>query len=435
VVVGRRPAQRLTDASGVTADSAASGGAPTSRERPPAPWFDADPESPFGTQTLPYGVFAAAADQPSVGVRIGDSVLDAGAVDERFRDWLRQPTLDAFLAAGPLAWNVVRQAVVSWLTEERYRDRVEPHLHPLESVRMLLPFTVADFVDFYSSRFHAENLGAILRPGQPALLPNWRHLPVGYHGRAGTVVVSGTDVPRPSGQFLLAGESPPSFGPSRRLDFEAEVGVVVGVPSQRGTPVGVGAFADHAFGFVLVNDWSARDLQAWEYQPLGPFLGKSFATSISAWVTPLAALTPARIPPPIRDVDLLPYLRDDAEPWGLDLSLEVEVNEHVVSRPPFRDMYWTPAQQLAHVTVNGAHVRTGDLLASGTVSGPRADERGSLIELTWNGERPLLVADGGTRTYLEDGDEVVLRATGRGPGGTRVGLGEVRGRIVPAVSG
>jgi fumarylacetoacetase len=414
-------------------DSVVAGGS-TADERLPATWVDIDPGSAFGLQTLPYGVFALPAEQPRVGVRIGDWVLDAGAIDEQLSDWLRQQTLDAFLAAGPPAWHAVRRAVISWLTKDRYRDRVEPHLHPLGSVRMLLPFTVADFVDFYSSRSHAENLGAILRPGQPALLPNWRHLPVGYHGRAGTVVVSGTDIARPCGQFLLPGEPRPGFGPSRRLDFEAEVGVVVGVPSQPGTPVPVANFAEHAFGFVLVNDWSARDLQAWEYQPLGPFLGKSFATSVSAWVTPVAAVTSARIPPPTRDVDLLPYLCDDSDPWGLDLTLEVEVNGKVVSRPPFRDMYWTPAQQLAHVTVNGAHVRTGDLLASGTVSGSQPDQVGSLIELTWNGERPLQLADGSTRTYLEDRDEVVLRATARGPGASRVGLGEVRGRIAPPTS-
>jgi fumarylacetoacetase len=389
---------------------------------------------PWGPQTLPYGV-AELDGGPRAVVRIGDLALDAARVAERLdpdlAPLLAGPSLDPLLAAGPRGWRAVRAAATRWVTDAAARGDVEPHLHPLAGLTMRLPFTVADYVDFYSSRHHAENLGALFRPGQPPLTPNWLHLPIGYHGRSGTVVVSGTDVVRPSGQTRAPDASAPAFGPSRRLDIEAEVGFVVGVPSPPGRPVPATAFADHVFGVVLVNDWSARDLQAWEYVPLGPFLGKSFATSVSAWVTPLAALREARVRVPEREVPVLPYLAagDDE---GLDLALRVELNGEVVSRPPFAPMYWSPAQQLAHLTVNGAHLRTGDLFASGTVSGPGPDERGSLIELTWNGTEPLKLPDGSTRTFLADGDEVVIRGEARRADGVAVGLGEVRGRILPA---
>jgi fumarylacetoacetase len=285
-------------------------------------------------------------------------------------------------------------------------------------------------VDFYASEQHAANLGRILRPDQPPLLPNWKHLPVGYHGRAGTIVPSGTLVTRPCGQRLGAGPAP-VFGPSARLDIEAEVGFVVGAPSELGRPVPAGDFSEHVFGVVLVNDWSARDIQAWEYVPLGPFLGKSFATSISPWVVPLAALAAARVPGVRQDPAPLPYLAE-AEPWGLDIALEVELNGHVVSRPPFRELYWSPAQLLAHLTVNGASLRSGDLYASGTVSGPERDQRGSLIELTWNGTEPLQLPDGTGRTFLQDGDTVTIRASAPGTDGGRIGFGAVTGTIAPA---
>ncbi|HEY4603375.1 MAG TPA: fumarylacetoacetase, partial [Blastococcus sp.] len=306
-------------------------------------------------------------------------------------------------------------------------------LLPRADVHLHLPLEVADYVDFYSSLTHAENVGRIFRPGSAPLTPNWRHLPVGYHGRAGTVRVSGTPVMRPRGQRAEAGGAP-SFGPSRRLDFEAEVGFVVGVPSELGRPVPVGAFPDHVFGVCLLNDWSARDIQSWEYVPLGPFLGKSFLTSVSPWVVPLAALEAARVRPPDREPQPLPYLDDEGRPWGLDLALEVRLNGELISRPPFREMYWTPAQQLAHLTVNGASLRTGDLFASGTVSGPARDQYGSLLELSWNGATPLTMADGGSRAFLEDGDVVSITATAPGPDGARIGFGEVTGLICPAAT-
>jgi fumarylacetoacetase len=290
---------------------------------------------------------------------------------------------------------------------------------------------VADYVDFYASEQHATNLGKMFRPGSDPLTPNWKHLPIGYHGRAGTVIVSGSPVVRPCGQRRTPqGET--VFGPSTRLDIEAELGVVVGTPSVRGRPVPLADFDRHVFGACIVNDWSARDIQAWEYVPLGPFLGKSFATSISPWIVPLPALAHARTAPPAREPRPLPYLDDtDAEPWGLDVELEVRLNGHPVSRPPFAGMYWTAAQQLAHMTVNGASLRTGDLFASGTVSGPEPGQRGSFIELSWNGTSPITLPDGSTRTFLGDGDEVVVAGSARGPDGTRIGLGEVRGRVLP----
>ncbi|MFF2813960.1 fumarylacetoacetase [Kitasatospora cineracea] len=400
-----------------------------------ATWLDLPADSPYGVHNLPYGVFTAA-DRPGrrrIGVRIGELVLDAGAAARAVgapSALLDAESLNPLMASGRSTWRAVRAVLTSWLTDEAHRDAVGPCLLPLADVRLHLPFEVADYVDFYASEHHATNLGKIFRPGQEPLTPNWKHLPIGYHGRAGTVVVSGTPVARPHGQRKAPADAAPSFGPSLRLDIEAEVAFVVGTPSDLGHPVALDGFAEHVFGVCLLNDWSARDLQAWEYVPLGPFLGKSFATSVAPWVVPLEALEHARVEPPARDVEPLPYLDDrKAEPWGLDLAMEVSLNGHPVSRPPFAGMYWTAAQQLAHLTVNGANLRTGDLYGSGTVSGPEPEQRGSLIELSWNGTRPLELPDGTSRTFLEDGDEVSITATAPGPGGLRVGFGEVTGRI------
>ena len=372
----------------------------------------------FGLDNLPYGIFSTPGSEPRTGVRVGDSVLDlAGLTGD---DVHATGTLNAFMARGPAAWAELRAD----LTRRLAHDDVDEHLHPVDAVTLHLPIEVADYVDFYSSEQHAANVGRIYRPGSDPLPANWKHLPIGYHGRAGTVAVSGMPVVRPQGQRLEGGV--PVFGPSTRLDFEAELGFVVGAPSDR--PVPVGAFADHVFGVCLLNDWSARDLQAWEYVPLGPFLGKSFLTSISPWVVPLAALEPARVLPPARDPEPLPYLRDD-EPWGLDITLEVRLNGQPVSRPPAAGLYWTAAQQLAHLTVNGATLRTGDLYGSGTVSGDGRDQRGSLLELSWGGAEPLELTDGSTRTFLEDGDELTITATAPGADGGRICLGEVTGRV------
>ncbi|MFF3498502.1 fumarylacetoacetase [Streptomyces sp. NPDC003247] len=400
------------------------------------PPFGLPEGDPFGPHNLPYGVFSRpGSEQRTIGVRLGDHILDAGAAARACGSphaaLLARPTLNPLLAAGRGTWSEVRNSLTEWITDPSRHDRLAPLLHPLASVTLHLPFDVADYADFYSSEHHARNAGAIFRPdAADPLLPNWKHLPVAYHGRAGTVVVSGTDVVRPSGQRKAPADAAPVFGPSARLDIEAEVGFVVGVPSRHGRPVPLADFREHVFGLCLLNDWSARDIQAWEYVPLGPFLAKSFATSVSAWITPLEALEAARVPPPERTHALLPYLDDTStEPAGYDLRISVAVNGHIVSEPPFSTMYWTAAQQLAHLTVNGASVRTGDLYGSGTVSGPAAHQRGSLLELTWNGRDPLELPDG-KRTYLEDGDVVTLSAWAPGPDGLRVGLGEVSGRVL-----
>jgi fumarylacetoacetase len=402
--------------------------------QPSASPLDVPADSLYGPQNLPYGVFSTGGGPPRIGVRLGDFVLDldgAEAADLILAGGaLREPGLNVLMALGPAQWSAVRARIVELVTEDDLRAVVAPLLVPLAAVELHLPFEVADYVDFYSSEHHAANVGRILRPGQPPLLPNWRHLPIGYHGRAGTVVVSGTPVVRPSGQ--RASPDGPVFGPSTRLDIEAEVGFVVGVPTALGERVGVDDLAEHVFGVVLVNDWSARDIQAWEYQPLGPFLGKSFATSVGPWVVPLEALSDAWVPAPEQDPPVLDYLRGNPH-RGLDLRLTVRWNDTVVSEPPFAGMYWTPAQQLAHLTVNGASLRTGDLFASGTVSGPTRGETGSFLELSWGGTEPVTLADGQSRTFLADGDTVTITATAPGPGGSTVGLGAVTGTVAPAV--
>jgi fumarylacetoacetase len=397
-------------------------------------WLELPPGTGFGLANLPFGIFSPEpAGDRRAGVAIGDRVLDVAAVADDLRLPLRDafagPTLNRFLAAGPAAWSEARERITEWLAGPAHRAVVEPRLHPAAGVRLHLPFAVADYVDFYASRNHAENVGAIFRPGEPPLPRNWLHMPLGYHGRAGSVVVSGTPVARPCGLRREPGAAGPSFGPSGRLDFEAEVGFVAGVPSRHGEPVPVADFERHVFGACLVNDWSARDIQAFETVPLGPFLGKAFATSVSPWLVPLGALAGARVAPPARDLVPPPYLRDGPDPWGLDLSLAVRVNGCVVSRPPFATMYWTPAQLLAHLTCGGAPVRTGDLFASGTVSGPGRDQLGCLLELTRDGTEPVTLADGSRRAFLEDGDEVAITATAPGPAGEVIGFGEVRGRV------
>ena len=369
------------------------------------------------TAAVGFGVFSVEGRPPRVGFRVGSGILDLPA--NGFGSEFAKPGLGAFLAQGRSAWEDVTARAVELV-------RSGADLVPLEHATPALPFEVADYVDFYSSLEHATNLGRLFRPDAEPLLPNWRHLPVGYHGRAGTVVVSGTPVVRPCGQMQAPADATPRFGPSARLDFELELGFVVGVGSVRGEPVPVSAFRDHVFGVALVNDWSARDVQAWEYQPLGPFLGKSFATSISGWVTPLCLLEDRFVPGPVQDPEPLPYLRAPGS-WALDVELEVELSGSVVSRTNARGLYWTMPQQLAHGTVNGASIATGDLLASGTISGSEQGSEGSLIELTRNGAHPIRLGDGSTRAFLEDDDEVILR----GRAG-ELELGEVRGTILPA---
>jgi fumarylacetoacetase len=381
--------------------------------------------SGWGSDHLPYGVFSVGGGPKRIGVRFDDTVLDLYAATGRGE--FAQPSLNAFLSLGREAWESTRAEIRSRLGSSN-RAAV-----PLADVTLHLPFEVGDYVDFYCSLDHATNVGRIFRPDGEALTPNWRHLPIGYHGRSGTVVVSGTDVVRPCGQRLPAGSSTaaggpqPEYGATRRLDIEAELGFVIGTGSALGTRIGVDDFRDHVFGVVGLNDWSARDIQAWEYVPLGPFLGKSFATTISAWVTPLQALEDAWVDLPEQDPEPLPYLVSTGSTneggGGLAIDVEVVLNGEVVSRPPYASMYWSPAQMLAHLTVNGASTRPGDLFASGTISGPERDQRGSFLELSWGGWEPF----GDGRTFLEDGDEVVLRYSA----GSLV-LGEVAGTVRPA---
>jgi fumarylacetoacetase len=383
----------------------------------PDTWAPVPDGSDFPLENLPFGVARIGGGAPRVVVRIGDHVVDligAGIAVSL----TGQTTLNALMASGRDVRSEVGELLVG-----RAREDV---LHPVDDCEVLLPFDVADYVDSYSSIHHATNLGKILRPDSEPLMPNWRHIPVAYHGRAGSVVVSGTPVPRPAG-MLAGGEDGPAAGPSRSLDIELEVGTVIGRPGTRLAPDESDA---HVFGFVLLNDWSARDIQAYEYQPLGPNLGKSFATTISPWVVTLDALRPYLVEPPPQDPPPDPYLRA-ARPWGLALDLEVWLNGTRICATGFADMYWTFAQQLAHMTVNGATARTGDLIGSGTVSGPHPGERGSLIEITWRGRDPLTLPDGSTRTFLEDGDTIMLRGGTGGDGLPRIGFGEATGTITP----
>ena len=401
-------------------------------------WVEGADGSGFGLENLPFGAVARGGGPARPAVRIGDHALileplaEAGLLGDLPAGVLAGPVLNPFLALGRPAWSATRARLAELLRAgSPEREAAAAALVPLAHVETRLPIAIGDYVDFYSSIEHATNVGRIFRPDAEPLLPNWRHLPVGYHGRASSVVVSGTPVHRPHGQLPPAESGgAPRFGPTERLDIELELGFVTGPGNPLGSSIATSEARERIFGFVLVNDWSARDVQRWEYVPLGPFLGKSFATSISPWIVPLEALEPHRVPARAQDPEPLPYLRTD-EDWALDVELEVALvpeggEETVVSRTNARGLYWTAPQQLAHATVNGTNVRPGDLYASGTISGPDPGTAGSLLELTWGGRDPLALAGGGERTFLADGDTVILRGAA-GP----VSLGEVRGRILP----
>ena len=385
-------------------------------------WAPVPAGSDFPIENLPFGVVRPIGEAPRVVVRIGDHVLDlaaAGIGD----DLTKRSTLNPLMESD--SGLAIRSAAADLLCG---RERMDL-LWPVDQVEIRMPISVGDYVDFYSSIHHASNLGRILRPGSEPLLANWRQLPVGYHGRSGTVSVSGTPVVRPHGLFPDP-EGVIALAPSASLDFELEVGFIVG--GRRATRIAPDDADQHIFGVVLLNDWSARDVQGFEYQPLGPNLAKSFATSISAWVVTLDALRPHLVTPPVQDPQPDPYLRAQ-RPWGLDIHLTVELNGTPVTATSFAEMYWTFAQQLAHTTVNGATTGAGDLFGSGTVSGPGAGERGSMIELTWRGAEPIELRDGSTRQFLDDGDTVTMRGWCGGTHGTpRIGFGEVTGTIVMA---
>jgi fumarylacetoacetase len=415
-------------------------------------WIDGPRGSDFPIQNLPYGAFRRSGDAMTrLGVAIGERVLDlsilarSGLLDEALPDAalvLSAPTLNAFLGRGRPAWRDLRRRISALLAagnlELRDAGIAERALVPIGDVQLVLPLDVGDYVDFYSSREHASNLGKMLRPDGDPLLPNWRWLPVGYQSRSSSVVVSGTPIARPRGQTRDPGAQAPGFGPTRMLDFELEIAFITGEGPALGTPIALERASEHIFGVTLLNDWSARDVQAWEYQPLGPFLSKSFATSLAPWIVTLEALAPFRVAGPAQDQAPLPYLAcEEAGNYDIGLSVELQtalmrgagIFPQTISRTNFRGMYWSMAQQLAHLTSNGARIRPGDLCASGTISGSDPGSYGSLIELTWRGTRPLVLADGSTRTFLEDGDAIALRGSCDRRGAVHIGLGEVSGTI------
>jgi fumarylacetoacetase len=410
-----------------------------------------EPSTDFPIQNLPFGVFTHPDDEyPRIGIAIGDQILDvlpayeAGYlkrwdVETGFGFWL-----NPLMSVDPFRLDSFRSEVSRLLAiGSPRRERV---LVPMRDAKMLIPADIGDYTDFYASIHHATNVGSMFRPDNP-LLPNYKHVPIGYHGRASSIVASGAGVTRPSGQTKAADADVPSFGPSKMLDYESELGFFVGRGNSQGQSISIDEAPSRIFGFCLVNDWSARDIQSWEYQPLGPFLAKNFATTISPWVVTSSALEPFRIPAAARpdgDPQPLPYLRStqDETKGGIAITMEVYLSSDqmragahspvLLSRAPFSEMYWTVAQMLTHHASNGCNMRPGDLLASGTVSGPSEDQRGCLLELTWRGTRPIRLPTGEERRFLQDGDEVIMRGFCEAPGWRRIGFGECRGTILSA---
>ena len=414
-------------------------------------FIDVAPESHFPIQNLPFGIFKPAQGPARVGVAIGDFVLDLSVLEElghfRFPEFQQRPVfsmdaLNAFLALGRPAWRKAREVIQHLLASDTATLRDDTALRARvlrarKDVTLQLPARIGDYTDFYSSYHHAHNVGTMLRGPENALMPNWKWLPVAYHGRASSIVVSGTDVRRPHGQTKPPNTDAPIFGPSRSFDYELETAFLIGPGNALGTSIPIDRATDHIFGLVLMNDWSARDVQAWEYQPLGPFLAKNFCTSISPWVVMLEALEPFRKPLSRQDPEPLPYLRATKD-FTYDIQLEAHLQTasmaapHVITRTNFQNLYWSIAQQLAHHTVNGCNLQPGDLLASGTISGPTEESRGCMLELTWRGANPLTLPNGETRKWLEDGDGLTITGWAQGDG-YRIGFGEVTGRVIPAL--
>ncbi|RNB83693.1 fumarylacetoacetase [Brevibacillus nitrificans] len=408
-------------------------------------------ESPFPIQNLPYGVFRPRSDRTArIGVAIGEFVLDLSVLDKcghfqttgvAGKNVFDQPSLNAYMALGRKVWKEVRAKIQQLLSadEATLRDDAvlrDKAFHRMTDVELLMPAQIGDYTDFYASKEHATNVGIMFRGKDNALMPNWTHLPVGYHGRASSVVLSGTDVRRPQGQMKPPAAEAPVYGPCKQLDFELEMGWLIGPGNPLGEPIPVEEAEEHIFGLVLVNDWSARDIQTWEYQPLGPFIAKNFATSISPWVIPFEALEPFRMAGPEQEPQPLPYLRSTGA-GSFDIHLEVSLQGASMGKPQriatsnFRYLYWSMAQQIAHHTVGGCNLRPGDLLASGTISGPEKEMRGSLLELSWRGTEPLEMENGEQRVWLEDGDRLTITGWCQGEG-YRIGFGEVTGRVLPA---
>ncbi|MBC2840741.1 fumarylacetoacetase [Robiginitalea sp. SC105] len=411
-------------------------------------WLPVSEDSDFPIQNIPFGVFLTRDDVITIGTRIGDTAIDLGAMHQLgyFRDIpltddiFLQDSLNDFISDGKKTWRLVRNRIAEVFDkrnpelqqQEEHRKTV---LFSMDEIEMQLPVQIGDYTDFYSSKEHATNVGSMFRDPDNALLPNWLHIPVGYHGRSSTIVPSGTPVRRPNGQTLPQDSDQPVFGPSRRVDFELEMAFITTDANKMGEPIPVSEAEDYIFGLVLFNDWSARDIQKWEYVPLGPFLAKNFASSISPWIVTLDALEPFRTSSPPQQPEPLPYLRQSGK-HSFDIALEVDLipdggTPATVSKSNFKYMYWTMAQQLAHHTVNGCKVNSGDMMGSGTISGPTPDSFGSMLELSWAGSKPLSLPGGISRVFLEDGDTVVMRGHCN-KGGLRIGFGEVRTKLLPA---
>lgn len=400
-------------------------------------------DCPFPLNNLPYGVFTTNSLESRCGVAIGDMILDMLAAEEAgLIELAEDPVFDVpywndVMELGPEAWEVLRARLTELLIDGAAEQAaVAPHLIPMAQARMEMPLVVAEFTDFYSGRHHATNVGALFRGTEDVLPPNWLHLPIGYNGRASSVVISGTEITRPNGQTRTQDADMPSFGPSTHLDFELELGAIVGTASELGQPVTVSQADEMIFGYVLLNDWSARDIQAWEYQPLGPFQGKAFATSISPWIVSRAALEPFRTSTPVREKDLLPYLHEP-KPMLYDIGLSVSIQprggkEITICETNYKEMYYSAAQQLAHHASSGCAMTPGDLLGSGTISGPEKHQRGSLLELSWGGTEPLDIGGGLTRSYIEDGDTLTLHGAAQGDG-YLIGFGSCSGAVIPAI--
>ena len=400
-------------------------------------------DTDFPLNNLPYGVFSTNSLEPRCGVAIGDQILDMAALEEAGIVTLAEdPVFDVpywndVMELGPEAWTKLRNRLIELLSADAAEQaQVAPHLHPMDDAILHMPMVVSEYTDFYAGRHHATNVGTMFRGAENALPPNWLHIPIGYNGRASTVVVSGTDIARPNGQLKAPDADVPSFGPCKRLDIELEMGAIVGTPTEMGQPVTTAQADDMIFGYVLLNDWSARDIQAWEYQPLGPFQAKAFATSISPWIVTKPALEPFRTSTPEREFDLLPYLQEPGPMlYDIDLSVIIQPEggeQEVIARTNYNEMYYSSAQQLAHHSSSGCAMNAGDLLGSGTISGPEKDQRGCLLELTWAGKEPLTLKDGSQRSFLEDGDTMILTGHAQGDG-YRIGFGACAGKITPAI--
>ncbi len=414
-------------------------------------WVEVKPESDFPIQNLPFGIFKTADKSPRVGVAIGEQILDLSVLaNARLLDrapWpfdkavFEQNVLNPFIALGKPFTTTIREIISDLLNIENgeLRDNAELRTKALikqEEAQMLLPVDIPNYTDFYSSKEHATNVGIMFRDPANALLPNWKHLPVGYHGRASSIVVSGTSIHRPKGQTKANEATAPSFGPCKLLDFELEMAFITGQSTALGTSISTAKAEDYIFGLVLFNDWSARDIQKWEYVPLGPFLGKNFGSTISPWIVTLEALEPFRVDTPQQEPEVLPYLKFEGKK-NYDIRLEVEIvpengKGKVVSKSNFKYMYWNMAQQLAHHTVNGCNIKVGDLYASGTISGPTPDSYGSMLEISWQGKKPVVMPDGTERKFILDNDTVVMRGWCENQG-VRIGFGECRGKILPAI--